>query len=227
MAPHEPPRGFAQTTWKSVGGWLARQLANGCEKADRPRLTSLAERLRSERLITLDGSTPSADPATPARIPEDPAPTPLRDIIGPYDLRRLRSDCEAMFAAGGAGHVRGEQTLDCERDAQRLRSAYEVAGLQLPPLLHEYDPMTPYRVLTVQFCSGGLQHAFPKHWTVMRNRVLHRGGDQPVLLAMRLGHSEQTASGTRTCTVQQVWATTVAEAPGLTELHNLVRSARR
>ena len=226
----DPPPGFGTTTWQTVGGWLARLLAaRDTPSDDRLALRRLADRLVSERLLTLDASTPGADAVAPARVLEDPEPTSLREILAPYDVARLRDACRPLFEPGGRCHVRGGDTRECEADAERLRGAYARAGKSLPALLDEFDPMTPYRVLTVQFCSEGLGHAYPRHWTTMRNRVLHRGGDQAVLLAMAAWASR--ASGQRVKnvqrTVQQVWAATEPEAPGLDDLHHAVRTARR
>ena len=221
----DPPPGFGLVTWTTVGGWLARLLGDPLlTDAERATLDALGAMLVAEDVCTLDASVAPAGPTEAVLVHPDPDPTPVRDIARHVDLPKLRAMCRALFRPGGSCHVAGGSSHECELDAKRLRAAYRISQQPVPPLLADVDPMTPYRVLSAVYGGENLRDAYPRTWTIMVKRVLHRGGDRAVLLALAAWAANaqgQRATQVRAA-VERVWAQAEPRLPGLEALHEAV-----
>lgn len=131
-----------------------------------------------------------------------------------------------LYGKNGSARV---DKRSCRQDAQRIATEYEQAR-QPPPRDLAGDPMTPTRVLTVLYSNEGLTDAAPESWTELRPRLLNRGGDRAVLLAL-LAWARQnegsTASKRLYTAVARIWPQAEARLPALGELHAAVDAARQ
>ncbi|RKQ90864.1 hypothetical protein C8N24_0679 [Solirubrobacter pauli] len=216
--------GLALTTWARVGGWLAREL----DRESAATLVALAAVLEGEGLVELNPAVPAADPVEAVPVEAPPTPTAFAAMTAGVDLARLRRRCVALYGPGGPEHVAAD---GCKADTERVIAAFEAAGMHVPPGLREVQRggvMTPRRVLSALFGDEGLRAAKPKHWTDLRDRVLGRGGDRAVLLAIlawaaarRDAEADLVSSN-----VALVWARAPERGPAVPELHTAIDESR-
>lgn len=168
------------------------------------------------------------DAATRAvTLPVDhPRPVPVREMVAGLDLDELATSCAALYGRRGSHRV---DENACRQDARRIAAEYEQAQQPLPRDIAG-DPMTPSRVLTVLYSNEGLTHGAPAAWTDLRTRLLNRGADRTVLVALVAWarHDEgSTASKRLYAGVARLWSQTEERLPALGELHAAVDEARQ
>lgn len=214
-----PPVGFALSTWSRVAGWLGRELLRpGFSERDRNRLVQLADTLKASPLRLTADPREVANPVGASTVAVDcPRPTPSREMTQGVDLDALHRTCSTLYGKGGTHHVAGSA---CRADVQRMRQAFNDANCT-PPTGLRGNAMTPRRVLSALYAGERLSDAAPAAWTDLRTRVIGRGGDRKVLLAMLAwaAHVPNTAASRRIYgTTARIWSQTPAHQPGMPEL---------
>lgn len=218
--------GFALRTWSHVLGWVGREFERAdLESRDRARLRSLAVALRELGLGEPDYKLAPAGRAVPADV-DHPAPVPTREMTDGINLSALHDACARLYGRNGSHHV---AATGCRADAAVIRAAHERDGLPVPSGL-EGNPMTPRRVLSVLYGNLKLTDAAPAAWTDLRQRLLPRGADRAVLVALLAwaDRNPTTSAATRlNRAVARVWSQTPERNPGFDELHAAIAMSDR
>lgn len=217
--------GVALTDWARVGGWLARELGRGAGTAEAAALEPLADLLREERLAELDAAVPPAPRAQPVPVEAPPAPAALETMVAGVDLARLRDACAALYGPGAPEHV---PATACEADTRRVLADFATAGMNAPAGLLDAQAggvMTPRRVLSALYSGQAPRDAAPARWSDLRDRVIGRGGDRAVLLAMLAWADGRDGAAARRVreNVALVWERAPSRGPAVTELHGLIQ----
>lgn len=184
------------------------------------RLEAFADTLAALGLCEVDAAVPAVDPAALVGTTV-PRPMPLSEILAGWDLTRVREACLTLYGPAGTHRVSSD---GCVADARRMIEAFRAAGLEpLHGLRDEQagGPMTPRRVLTALYADNARQRdAAPGDWTVLRDRVLARGGDRDVLIAMLAWAAPRGDKAHKfTAAIAQAWSLAPDEpGPGMPEL---------
>jgi hypothetical protein len=188
-------------------------------------LTACAEVLASEGLCRLDPRASAARRAQPVDIEPAPAKVAVRDILGGRDAVAIARACRRFVT----DHPVSDAACVC--DTEGMTNAYVEQERRVPVGLRYHGTggaMTPRRIITVLYTGEHKTDAWPPTWTTLRTRVIDRGGDRMVLLAIlawALTTNDAAAARNVIDTVTTVWPITPDRSPGLEELHNAIRSA--
>ena len=181
----ELPRGVVLVDWDGVGAWLAAAV---------PQVPGVRELLgRLDALGLATGAPVPAERArtVAARRGEEPAPAPLDDILGGARPAAVRAAVERLYGTAGPAHV-GRTAVDAKRDGRAVASRFEAAGERIPPKLSDTGPgghgdvVTPARALSMLATARPLarRNLIQPSWAEVRDRLLFRGADRGLAVAM-------------------------------------------
>jgi hypothetical protein len=183
----ELPRGVAIVDWASVATWLtARAHA-------RPLAHELVERLRGLGLTT-GARVPTEQMqmrTVAAKRGEEPAVAPLDIILSGVQPAEVRAAVARLYGPQGAAHI-SKLATDTKRDGRKVAARFEAAGEHVPPKLSDTGPgghgdvITPARALSMFAAAKPLarRNLIEPSWADVRDRLLFRGADRSLAVAM-------------------------------------------
>lgn len=212
----ELPPGIGAASWGALDAWFE---TNGL----------------SDQLATLQAmrgpvsSVVVHSEAAPLARASYPRPAQGAELSAAWDLSKVVELCRDHY---------GDELIterDCRLETDRMLAVYQDTGTVAPAGLRFADPiegaMPPQRVLSIMFtprCSR-IRNAFPGSLAGFRDRTVGTGCDQHVLAA--LWSWAAVNAGSRSQRIRKfvplVYNEASFAAPGLEELHELLRPAVR
>jgi hypothetical protein len=181
----EVPRGVMTVDWNSVAAWLAGAVP------ELPLVQELLERLRGLGLTTASPVLSERARTVAVKRGEEPAVAPLDDILVGVRPAEVRAVVGGLYGPQGPAHV-SQSATDTKRDGRAVAARFEAAGERVPPKLSDTGPgghgdvVTPARALSMLATAKALtrRNLIQPSWAGVRDRLLFRGADRSLAVAM-------------------------------------------
>ncbi|MEA2497102.1 MAG: hypothetical protein QOJ29_5013 [Thermoleophilaceae bacterium] len=179
----ELPRGVGVVPWSHVVRWLDSRPATPATTAFRAQLEAAG--LEQESAM----EPPARTPAVPRG--EEPVAADLTAVLESVAAADVRAAVTRLYGSNGPFHVSGD-AASTKRDARSAAKRFEQADETIPGRLldtgpgGEGDVITPARALSMLASARPLarRHLIAPTWADVRDRLVFRGADRGVAVAM-------------------------------------------
>jgi hypothetical protein len=179
------PRGVVIVDWNGIRAWLRAAVP------ELPLVQELLERLRALGLTTAAPALSVRARTVAVRRGEEPAVAPLDEILTGVRPAEVRAVVGRLYGPQGSAHV-SQMATDTKRDGRAVASRFEAAGERVPPKLSDTGPgghgdvITPARALSMFATAKALarRNLIQPSWADVRDRLLFRGADRSLAVAM-------------------------------------------